>query len=103
MLHIVIRKRGSSRNTQAPHQEKFRGHTPSLAEPVLIPVNDLHRSIHMAGAVIDERNLRLRAVPAAHNQGVGSSGAGADSIDGAAPGLDPDHVVSEITDLLLDL
>src|SRR5438874_2110769 len=98
MLHVVVRKRISSRKAQAPHQKKFRGYTPRLAEPVLIPVNNLHWPIHVAGAVIHKRDLLLDGLNVTQNEGLGSTRAGAHPIDRAASRFHPDHIVAEIAD-----
>src|SRR5690242_6640672 len=103
MLHVVLGKRSSPRHPQPPHQKKFRRHAPRLTEPVLVSVNDLHRSVYVARAVIHKRNLLLHRLHVARDQRLGSSRTGPHAIYRPPARFHPNHVVAEIADLLLDL
>src|SRR5262249_10798533 len=89
-------------NDPTPDLEELGRHPSERRIPVLIPVNDLDRSIHVGGHALDEGNLILDRDGIGEHQALRPTGSGADPVHGAAPSLDPDEVVPEVPELLLD-
>ena len=70
--------------------------------PILIAVDHLHWIVHIRRNTLDQRNLVLDRNGIGHHQRARIMRARAHSVDRPAPSFDPDEVVSEVVQLLLD-
>jgi hypothetical protein len=70
--------------------------------PVLIAVHDLYRIVHVRRNALDERDLVLDGEGVRHHQRLRVVRARADPVYGAASCFNPDKIIPEIVQLLLD-
>jgi hypothetical protein len=70
--------------------------------PILVAIDDLNRIVYLRRDALNQRNLVLDSNRIAHDQRLRIVRARAYSVDRAATGFNPDEVVSEIVELLLD-
>src|SRR5215831_18452717 len=70
--------------------------------PVLIAIDHLHRVVNVRRHALDERNLVLNGHRVSGREGRRVVCACPNAVDGSAAGLDPNEVVAEIVELLLD-
>jgi hypothetical protein len=101
-LDVVLRESGPLVDDPSFDVEVFRRHPPVGRMPVLISVDDLDRIVHVGGNALDQRDLILDGHRVGDRQGCRVSRAGAHSADGPTARFDPDEIVAEIVELLLD-
>src|ERR1051326_8855722 len=101
-LDVVLRERRALRDRPSLDIKVFGRDAAERAEPVLVAVDDLRGSVDVRRDALDQRDLVLDGDGVAEGERLRAARAGADAVDRAAAGLDPDEVVAEVVELLLD-
>ena len=82
---------------------KYSGRNAAVGRvPILIAIDDLYWIVHIRRNALDERNLVLDGYGVGHNQRLRIMRARAHAVDRAPASLNPDEVVPQIIQLLLD-
>ena len=68
----------------------------------MVGINNLNGIVDIGRDTFDERDLVFDGDGVGYNQGFGVVSAGAYAVDGAAASFDPNEIVAEIVEMLLD-
>ncbi len=101
-VHVVLGKYRALIHVPALYLEIFRRNAAVGCVPVLIAIDHLNRIVHIRGYALDERNLVLNGNGVGHNQRLGIVRSRANAVDRAPACFNPDKVVAQIVQLLLD-
>ena len=101
--HIVLREEGPAGHAPAADCPVRGGDPAHLGGPILVTVHDLDPQIHVRGDLRQEGDLLLDRVQVPEGQALGPMGAGPHPIDITVAGFNPDNVLAQTADLVLDL
>ncbi len=101
-VDIVLREDGALIHIPSLDVEIFRRHSAIRGMPVLVPVHDLHRIVYVRRNALDERDLVLDGNGIRHHQCFCIVRARAHAVHGTASCFNPDKIIPEIVQLLLD-
>src|SRR5262245_6596687 len=101
--HVVVREEGPTVHTPAPDRHEGRGDPAHLGGPVLVTDDDLDTQINVGGEPRQQGNLLLNRVHIPQRQALGPVRACPYPTHIAVASFDPDEVLAQAADLLLDL
>src|SRR5882757_3889367 len=101
-IHVILREDRSFIHIPSFDVEVFGRNAAVGGVPILIAIDDLNGIIHIRRDALDERDLVLDGHGISHHQRLRIVSAGADAIDRPASGFNPDKVVSQVVEVLLD-
>src|SRR5262249_47237000 len=100
---VVLREEGPAGQAPAPDRHVGRGHPAHLGGPILVAEDDLDTEIDVRGDLRQEGNLLLNGVHVPQGQALGAMRTGPHPIHVAIAGFNPDEVLPQAADLLLNL
>src|SRR5262249_48203806 len=101
-VHIILRKNRTLVHVPALNFEILRRNTAIRGMPVLVAVDDLHWVVYVWLNAFDQRNLILDGGCVGHDQSFRIVSARTHAVYRTATCFDPDKIVTQVVQLLLD-